>query len=204
MMGGIMTSDTKWVRTSHSLSKSAFTLIELVVAVSILAVALGVAIPIYTGYQRTQEIQEARETIKTQLRLIQSKANAGIAAACTTPTRPLLMSWSLKVDIRSGVVQTNYHCFALSDTNFTSYDTFAQDTHYLSSGVTTTAITELPSSGRNQLWIHFLTAGKGMLVYTDSQSGLVKCCTQGVTLTVGTVRESLTLTILPSGEIVDG
>lgn len=204
MTGVLMMLDTKLARTSHSLNKSAFTLIELVVTVSILAIALGVGIPVYTSYQRVQEVQEARETIKTHLRLIQSKANAGVAAACTAPTRLSLMSWSLKVDVRSKAVQTNYHCFAQGDTGFTTYDTFVQDTYYLPAGVTITVLTELPTASRNQLWVHFLTAGKGILFFTDSQSGLVKCCAQGVTLTVGTVRESLNLIILPSGEIVDG
>lgn len=63
-----------------------FTLIELIVVMSIISLIFGIGIVRYQDFNRTQTIKSANLNLKNNLRDIQAKASAGVkpATGCTT------------------------------------------------------------------------------------------------------------------------
>lgn len=190
-------------------SRSGFTLVELIVAVSILMVSLAVVVPTFTGYQRTQDVREAREIIKSALAQAKARALAGVLSTCPA-SRPNLMGWYLVVQEDSSILYLRHRCYAQSDVTFSNPQIFT-DYHLneqvlLPADVTIKLITENPSTNKKQAEVYYLSAGKGMYFRATTSindSGWVQCCASGVTLTVGKGSEQLSLKILPSGEVSD-
>jgi type II secretory pathway pseudopilin PulG len=86
------------------LSRS-FTLIELLMAVSIMVIIAGVTIPSFTGYMKGQTLRNAQEQFKSDLRSVQNLALTGSkyetsvtfgggAGPVTGPARYWLMKWT--------------------------------------------------------------------------------------------------------------
>ncbi|MCL4359665.1 prepilin-type N-terminal cleavage/methylation domain-containing protein [Patescibacteria group bacterium] len=55
-----------------------YTLIELLVTLSIIGIILGVGIARFDNYNKTQKLRQAALTVKNDLRLAQTKASAGL------------------------------------------------------------------------------------------------------------------------------
>ncbi|OGC38519.1 hypothetical protein A3K42_00825 [candidate division WWE3 bacterium RBG_13_37_7] len=66
-----------------ALYNKAFTLIELLISVSVIMILTGISIPSFTSYIRDQELKQALEQIKSDLRTIQNNALAGAGASET-------------------------------------------------------------------------------------------------------------------------
>lgn len=60
-----------------SAQNSAFSLIELLVVVSLITIMTGALIPSFTGYLDDQNLRQAQEAVKNDLRSVQNKALAG-------------------------------------------------------------------------------------------------------------------------------
>jgi prepilin-type N-terminal cleavage/methylation domain-containing protein len=56
---------------------SGFTIVELLIAVSIIAIITGAMVPTFTGYINKQNVTQAAELIKSDLRSVQNKALTG-------------------------------------------------------------------------------------------------------------------------------
>lgn len=56
------------------LPKKAFTLLELLIAVSIISILSAAMIPSYNSYIRSQNVKQAREQVKSDLRSLQTNA----------------------------------------------------------------------------------------------------------------------------------
>lgn len=61
-------------------SFSGFTLIELLIVVSMITILSGFMIPGFSNYLNTQNIRQAQEILKSDLRTIQNKALTGVSA----------------------------------------------------------------------------------------------------------------------------
>ncbi|MBI2620613.1 type II secretion system protein [candidate division WWE3 bacterium] len=58
-----------------------FTLIELLISVSIITILAGFLIPSFTRYLDTQNVKQAKEQVKNDLRTLQNRALSGVGAA---------------------------------------------------------------------------------------------------------------------------
>ncbi len=64
-----------------------FTLIELLISVSIIAIISGGIIPSFSGYIKNQNLKQAQEQIKSDLRSIQNKALTGsLSSSSSSPS----------------------------------------------------------------------------------------------------------------------
>ncbi|KKS31803.1 hypothetical protein A2380_01810 [candidate division WWE3 bacterium RIFOXYB1_FULL_43_24] len=54
-----------------------FTLVELMIVVSILAIVSGIVIPSFSSYTRNQTLKQAQENLKSDLRSLQNRALTG-------------------------------------------------------------------------------------------------------------------------------
>ncbi len=63
--------------SKSSRSQSGFTLIELMVVISIIAIMFGIDLSSYNTFNRNQILQQAAENLRSDLRLAQNKALAG-------------------------------------------------------------------------------------------------------------------------------
>jgi prepilin-type N-terminal cleavage/methylation domain-containing protein len=81
---------------SKNLSK-AFTLIELLMVVSILTIVAGITIPSFTGYMKNQTLKNAQEQFKSDLRSIQNLALTGSkydTNVSGSPAKYWVMKWA--------------------------------------------------------------------------------------------------------------
>lgn len=76
-------------------STSGFTLIELLISMTILGILFGLGIPSYRSFQANQELEQVKETLKSDLRFAQSQASAGVKN-CGAGT---LIGWYVRPDI---------------------------------------------------------------------------------------------------------
>lgn len=58
-------------------TQTGFTLVEMLIAVSIIALLTGILIPSFTGYTKNQNLRQAREKLKSDLRTAQNNAMTG-------------------------------------------------------------------------------------------------------------------------------
>lgn len=61
----------------HHFDGAGFTLIEILIAISIVALVGGLVLANYTRYNKNQQLKQAALTLKSNLRLAQSKATTG-------------------------------------------------------------------------------------------------------------------------------
>jgi prepilin-type N-terminal cleavage/methylation domain-containing protein len=80
-----------------SAQSSAFTLIELLVVVSLITIMTGALIPSFTGYLDDQNLKQAQEAVKNDLRSVQNKALAG-----SLTDNPNVKYWGIRFNSDSG------------------------------------------------------------------------------------------------------
>ena len=68
-----------------------FTLVELLIAVSLIAIMTGAAIPSFTGYIKNQNARQAQEQLRSDLRSVQTRALIGAGSTGTTKY------WGIKI-----------------------------------------------------------------------------------------------------------
>lgn len=81
------------------LARRGFSLIEILVVVAISSLLLGAAIPSFRSFQATQDLEQAKQTLETNLRFAHSQALGGIksGANCTTGSPPPpLLGWFIR------------------------------------------------------------------------------------------------------------
>lgn len=66
------------MKTPAQLDSRAFTLMELMIVVAIIAVIAGFVIPSFTGYIHNQNLRQARDKLVTDLRSVQNRALTGV------------------------------------------------------------------------------------------------------------------------------
>jgi prepilin-type N-terminal cleavage/methylation domain-containing protein len=86
--------------------KPAFTMIELLVVVGIIAVVTGALIPAFSNYLQDQELKQTQEQLKNDLRSIQNRALAG-ASSETEIGGSAVNYWGIHFVVGSG----NYDYF---------------------------------------------------------------------------------------------
>lgn len=64
-------------KTAPPLPRAGFTLLELLIVISIITVISAAAIPGFSGYVRTQNLKQSMEQVKSDLRTAQIRALAG-------------------------------------------------------------------------------------------------------------------------------
>lgn len=77
--------------TKHTPS-AGFTLLELLIVVSIVAIITGAIIPGFNNYLQNQNIRQAQEQIKNDLRTVQNKALTGVNS-----DNPAVKYWGIKM-----------------------------------------------------------------------------------------------------------
>jgi len=96
-----------------------FTLVELLLVVSLIAVLSSFLIPGFSNYISTQNIRQAQEHIKSDLRTVQNKALTGVSSS-----DPTVSYWGLKVPSQDA---TNYTFFKSSTNDASACDAAVAD-----------------------------------------------------------------------------
>jgi len=73
-----------------------FTIIELVVVMSILVILFGLALPSYRDFQAGQALAQATQTLKADLRFAQSQALAGVKPNSSCGPTDVLRGWFIQ------------------------------------------------------------------------------------------------------------
>jgi len=84
--------------------QKAFTLIELLMVVSIMTIVAGITIPSFTGYMKNQTLKNAQEQFKSDLRSIQNMALTGSKYDTNVtggPAKYWVMKWSTNASTTS-------------------------------------------------------------------------------------------------------
>ncbi|MDP3955260.1 MAG: prepilin-type N-terminal cleavage/methylation domain-containing protein [bacterium] len=155
-------------------SVHAFTLIELLVVMSIIGILFSIGIAGYSNFNRKQILTQAVKTLKSDLRLAQSKASSGekdYTAGCTNST--VLEGWFVSFLSSPARYEIYGKCGGIK------YGTKNID---LPSGVTF-----IPMPSPNP--IQFLPLARGVSI------------TSPLTITLKSNSGSQTVTISPSGDI---
>ena len=92
-----------------------FTLIELLIVVTIMVLVTGAVIPSFAGYIRNQNLKQAQEQVKSDLRTAQNKALTGALSDQTVNSNPVAY-WGVRFHPQTA---TDYNAYDLyvSDTN---------------------------------------------------------------------------------------
>ncbi len=121
-----------------------FTMIELLIVLTILGVATTLISASYLGFEKRERVKSAALEVKNQIRFAQNRALSGDkgipndpAGFCDTSAGQTLVGWYVNVDTAS---QTSY--FIAGDCLTSSTEsTFAQKSTRLPDGVTITSLT---------------------------------------------------------------
>ncbi|OGC68697.1 hypothetical protein A2415_01955 [candidate division WWE3 bacterium RIFOXYC1_FULL_39_7] len=87
-----------------------FTLIELLVVVTIIVVITGALIPSFAGYIRNQNVKQAQEQLKSDLRTAQNKALTGTLSDTFVGTNPVAF-WGIRFGPGTGTGSNRYEYF---------------------------------------------------------------------------------------------
>ncbi len=93
----------KFPAQEHFSKDSGFTLVELLLVVSLIAVLSSLLIPGFSTYIDNQNIRQAQEILKSDLRTAQNNALTGVGSSDTT-----VSYWGLKIPSQNA---TNYGFF---------------------------------------------------------------------------------------------
>ena len=80
-----------------------FSLVELIVVIAIMAILVGVAVPVYTGYiQKAEDAKDIqyKEELERALNTVYIEAISGMTTGLETPT-------AIEVDATNGLTATN-------------------------------------------------------------------------------------------------
>lgn len=83
-----------------------FTLIELLVSMSIIAIISGGIVPTFTSYVKNQNLKQAQEQLKSDLRTVQNRALTGALSNYTFDNGSLAQYWGVSFPSGSGSSMT--------------------------------------------------------------------------------------------------
>jgi prepilin-type N-terminal cleavage/methylation domain-containing protein len=90
-----------------------FTLVEMLITVSIIVITTAATIPSFTSYMRNQTVQQATELLKSDIRSVQNKAQTG-ALSDTQISGTTITHWGVRFAPNSSVyeyfISTNTTC----------------------------------------------------------------------------------------------
>ncbi len=169
-----------------------FTLVEMMVAVSVTAILLGVGVAQYRKFSRTQLIKAAVRQLKSDLRVAQANALSGekgscacgkFGAICGDPRDPTILGWEV-----SFPSATSYEIYGLCQNGVTKF---------MSDGTLSTLSKSLPTNvsftSKPAIPIRFKVLGGGTNLSGDAT----------ITLSgLGGITQSVMVTL--GGEIKDG
>jgi prepilin-type N-terminal cleavage/methylation domain-containing protein len=144
-----MNQQKHFIQTNNT-NQRAFTLIELMIVVMILAILTISIVPSFSGYLKNQNVKQAQENVKSDLRSIQNKALTGTASDQTVGSNNVRY-W--------GVVFTN------NSSSFTAFASTATDNSCNSNAATVLATSKatLPITG-------------GATTGSSCAGGFTSCC----------------------------
>lgn len=155
---------------------SGFTLVELLVTVSLIAIVTGAVIPNFNSYIRNQNLIQAKEIFKSDLRSVQNKALTGAYSNNTVlvggvPTQ--VKYWGVYLRANSGT--------------YTSFITPSATLATCNAAVAGTLTAEnIPSTSTLQSSIQFQQNGNSCCLFFSYQNGdITNTCTSSTTLNVG-------------------
>lgn len=79
-----------------------FTLIELMIVVVIISIIAVSILPSFATYIRNQNLRQAQEQLRSDLRTAQNKALSGTLSDATVPGGALMQFWGVQFTINSG------------------------------------------------------------------------------------------------------
>ena len=82
-------------------TENGFTLIELLISISIIVIVTGALVPSFSNYIRTQNLRQAQEQLRSDLRSIQNKALTGTLSSETFSGNPIKY-WGVRFAKNSG------------------------------------------------------------------------------------------------------
>lgn len=166
-------------------SSPGFTLVELLVAITIMSLLMTFGIASYNNFARSQTLRNAALELKTNLRFAQNQALAGVKdSSCGTNE---LVGWYMHFTVSSSSYNLNIKC---QDTT-----AYVRQTYHLSSGITVKSI----SAGRDVLFKPLVG-----VIFTDNANANVPTPLPGVSsvdidLSSGSMEDRVTVT--SQGEI---
>lgn len=87
-------------------AQRAFTLIELLIVVSLITIITGALLPSFNNYIDTQNVKQAQEQIKDELRTLQNKALNGEEASYLVGGSTEVEYWGIQFDSGSSTYKT--------------------------------------------------------------------------------------------------
>lgn len=158
-----------------NLRNKGFTLIELIVVFSVIAIISTIGVAAFVGYSRTQTLNQASIDLSTYLSTAKSRASSQIkpAAQCTSSTA--LDGYSVSINIVASSYSLNVVC---------SGSTFALTTVKLPTGVTFNSATDTPPTTTANVFFAILNSsvtGTGNIVLSGfSQTKIITVNSLGV------------------------
>lgn len=113
----------------------AFTLVETIVAMSVLAILFAIGVPVYRNHQASAEVSKAADFLVSDLRLARQWANtAGVPPAFEGPQQAQLPSQSdlVRYEIKDGDTirkSQEYPGMTIQFTGFSAYSSFTRGLH---------------------------------------------------------------------------
>ena len=90
--------------------RAGFTLVELLITITIIAIATAAIIPSFSSFIRNQNVKQAQEQLKSDLRNVQNKALTGALSDATIGTNPVLY-WGIRFTAGTGTGSPRYETF---------------------------------------------------------------------------------------------
>ena len=111
----MLTCPSASISKPKSLCANGFTLIELLIVVTIMVLVTGAIIPSFSGYIRNQNLKQAQEQVKSDLRTAQNKALTGALSDQTINSNPVTY-WGVRFHPQTATDYNSYDLY-VSDTN---------------------------------------------------------------------------------------
>lgn len=142
------------------ISKKGFTLIELIVVFSVIAIISTIGVAAFVGYSRTQALNQASIDLSTYLSTAKSRASSQIKPSAQCNDTTILDGYSVSVNIIANTYSLNVVC---------SGATFALTTVKLPNGITFNSGSATPPTTTTGVFFAILNSsvtGTGNIVLT--------------------------------------
>jgi prepilin-type N-terminal cleavage/methylation domain-containing protein len=131
-----------------------FTLVELLLTVTIIALISAATIPSFVGYIKNQGVRQAQESLKSDLRSSQNKSLTGASSNQTIGGNPVLY-WGVKLFRSAGATVGKYEYFIAANNTSCAY-----------------AATELQGSSNLPQNVEFKIAGDACIFFSLANGGI--------------------------------
>ncbi|MCR4324112.1 MAG: prepilin-type N-terminal cleavage/methylation domain-containing protein [Candidatus Curtissbacteria bacterium] len=126
--------------------RQGFTLIELMIVISLFGIAASLITASYLNFEKNQRVQNAADKLKADLRLVQNKATSGDKGpGGLCPSTSSLGGWYLRVERNQSLYSFGGVCLA----SFSSESTFSVEVVNLPEGVKVNTISYTGTSSQS-------------------------------------------------------